>query len=57
MIDGRFGISEVFGRPSQSQLDRLLLGKLVVYNPGIGPFGFNPKHLGREIESYLSGVA
>ena len=29
----------------------------VVYNPGIGPFGFNPKHLGREIESYLSGGA
>lgn len=25
----------------------------VVYNPGIGPFGFNPKHLGREIEAYL----
>jgi len=25
----------------------------VVYNPGIGPFGFNPKHLEREIEKYL----
>ena len=29
----------------------------VVYNPGIGPFGFNPKHLGEEIEAYLSGGA
>lgn len=29
----------------------------VVYNPGIGPFGFNPEHLGREIESYLAGGA
>jgi hypothetical protein len=27
----------------------------VVYNPGIGPFGYNPDHLGREIESYLAG--
>ncbi len=26
----------------------------VVYNPGIGPFGFNPTHLGNEIELYLS---
>ena len=26
----------------------------VVYNPGIGPFGFNPKHLGSEIEQYLA---
>jgi hypothetical protein len=26
----------------------------VVYNPGIGPCGYNPDHLGREIESYLS---
>ncbi len=26
----------------------------VVYNPGIGPFGFNPDHLGREIESHLA---
>ena len=26
----------------------------VVYNPGIGPFGYNPDHLGREIESYLA---
>lgn len=26
----------------------------VVYNPGIGPFGFNPKHLGQEIEAYLA---
>lgn len=25
----------------------------VVYNPGIGPFGFNPKHLGNEIAAYL----
>ena len=25
----------------------------VVYNPGIGPFGFNPKHLGEEIAAYL----
>lgn len=25
----------------------------VVYNPGIGPFGFNPRHLDREIEAYL----
>lgn len=33
-----------------------LIGKdgRVVYNPGIGPFGFNPKHLGREIEAYLA---
>lgn len=29
----------------------------VVYNPGIGPFGFNPEHLGQEIESYLAGGA
>ena len=29
----------------------------VVYNPGIGPFGFNPKHLGREIEAYLASGA
>ena len=29
----------------------------VVYNPGIGPFGFNPKHLGREIEAYLRSGA
>ena len=29
----------------------------VVYNPGIGPFGFNPKHLGNEIEAYLAGGA
>jgi hypothetical protein len=26
----------------------------VVYNPGIGPFGFNPNHLDREIEAYLA---
>jgi hypothetical protein len=26
----------------------------VVYNPGFGPFGFNPEHLGREIEKYLN---
>ena len=26
----------------------------VVYNPGTGPFGFNPKHLGKEIEQYLA---
>ncbi len=25
----------------------------VIYNPGIGPFGFNPEHLGRVIESHL----
>jgi hypothetical protein len=32
-----------------------LLGRdgRVVYNPGIGPFGFNPTHLDREIEAYL----
>ena len=29
----------------------------VVYNPGIGPFGFNPKHLGQEIEAYLGSGA
>ena len=29
----------------------------VVYNPGIGPFGFNPTHLGREIEAYLQSGA
>ena len=29
----------------------------VVYNPGIGPFGFNPKHLGQEIEAYLASGA
>ena len=27
----------------------------VVYDPGIGPFGYNPDHLGREIEAYLAG--
>ena len=27
----------------------------VVYNPGIGPFGFNPDHLAPVIEEYLSG--
>jgi hypothetical protein len=26
----------------------------VVYNPGIGPFGFNPDHLERVAEDYLS---
>lgn len=26
----------------------------VVYNPGIGPFGFNPEHLGDEIAAYLA---
>jgi hypothetical protein len=26
----------------------------VIYNPGIGPFGYNPDHLGNEIESYLA---
>lgn len=26
----------------------------VVYNPGIGPFGFNPDHLGEEIEAYFA---
>jgi len=26
----------------------------IVYNPGIGPFGYNPDHLGREIETYLA---
>ena len=26
----------------------------VVYNPGIGPFGYNPDHLGREIEAHLA---
>ncbi len=32
-----------------------LIGKdgRVVYNPGIGPFGFNPDHLERELERYL----
>lgn len=29
----------------------------VVYNPGIGPFGFNPTHLDREIEAYLGSGA
>ena len=29
----------------------------VVYNPGIGPFGYNPDHLGREIASYLANRA
>ena len=27
----------------------------VVYNPGIGPFGYNPDHLEREIQAYLAG--
>ena len=27
----------------------------VVYNPGIGPFGFSPERLDGEIEKYLSG--
>lgn len=26
----------------------------VVYNPGLGPFGFNPDHLAREIEKYFA---
>jgi hypothetical protein len=26
----------------------------VVYNPGIGPFGFNPDHLEPVIERYLA---
>ena len=26
----------------------------VVYNPGKGPFGYNPEHLGTEIEKYLA---
>ena len=36
-----------------------LIGKdgRVVYNPGIGPFGFNPKHLGEEIAAYLGAGA
>jgi hypothetical protein len=29
----------------------------VIYNPGIGPFGFNPAHLGQEIEAYLAAGA
>ena len=29
----------------------------VVYNPGLGPFGFNPEHLGREIEAHLDDGA
>jgi hypothetical protein len=29
----------------------------VVYNPGTGPFGFNPDHLDAEIERYLSGAS
>ncbi len=29
----------------------------VIYNPGIGPFGFNPEHLGQEIEAYLASGA
>ena len=29
----------------------------VVYNPGIGPFGYNPDHLGREIAAYLQAEA
>jgi hypothetical protein len=28
----------------------------VVYNPGIGPFGFNPDHLEKEIENYLAAA-
>jgi len=28
----------------------------VVYNPGIGPFGFNPDHLEAEIEKYLAAA-
>ena len=27
----------------------------VIYNPGIGPFGFNPDHLAPVIEDYLTG--
>jgi hypothetical protein len=27
----------------------------VIYNPGIGPFGFNPDHLEPVIERYLAG--
>ena len=26
----------------------------VIYNPGIGPFGYNPDHLGQQIEAYLA---
>lgn len=29
------------------------LGGRVIYNPGIGPFGFNPDHLAPVIERYL----
>ena len=25
----------------------------VIYNPGIGPFGYNPDHLGNETKKYL----
>ncbi len=28
----------------------------VIYNPGIGPFGFNPDHLAPVIERYLAGA-
>jgi len=28
----------------------------VVYNPGIGPFGYNPDHLGDEIERVLAAT-
>lgn len=28
----------------------------VVYNPGIGPFGFNPDHLEREINNFLNSA-
>ena len=29
----------------------------VVYNPGIGPFGFNPEHLGAAIDEYLGAAS
>ena len=29
----------------------------VIYNPGIGPFGFNPEHLAPVIQEYLDQIA
>ena len=44
------------GKPvgSLTQMGRIEHDGKVVYNPGLGPFGFNPRHLDREIDEYLA---
>ena len=50
------GVAELYtARPTRIYLiDRE--GR-VIYNPGIGPFGFNPEHLGAAIDEYLGAAS